>query len=302
MAFFSKPRPARSEAEFFRTPEMDEGGVCEAGVRLATDLWAKILAIAEFDDVEQSEPARSQMIFEANFFAAAYCTYHAENWYSEEPLRKKFVEGLKGQFALVLAVGEVPSPSDYNSLINRQSDYSSLIDLREREYRTIRASFHTRLFRLFLARTFVDGVFLAERIQFALGQHKTVTSARTLGHFVDRVVREVHNASAVSSRFVTPMKALVILATVSVAVGILPLPYGFYMLLRLIVCLTAVVGFVRGWEERRTVWLWIYAALAVLYNPVLPIRLMLRPLWIVANLVTIVLLWVGLSKFRDPGY
>jgi len=301
MAFLPKTRPAQSEAEFFRTPEMDEEDAHQAGVQLASDLWAKILLFAEFDNIERSEPARSQMIFEANFFAAAYCTYHAENWYSEEPLRKKFVEGLKGQFALVLAVSVDPPP-DYNSLVDVQSDYSSLIDLRERQYQAIRASY-TRFTRLFFGKTFVDGVFLAERIQFALGQHRAVTSAPTLAHFVKRVVREVHNASAVPSRSVAPVEVLVILATVSVAVGILPLPYGFYMLLRLIICLAAGVGFVRAWEERRTGWLWIYGVLAVLYNPVLPIHLLLRPLWIVANLVTIVLLWVGLSKFGDllPG-
>jgi small basic protein len=95
------------------------------------------------------------------------------------------------------------------------------------------------------------------------------------------------------------MKVLVTLATISVAVAILPLPYGFYMLLRVIICLTAVMGFIRAREEQRTTWLWIYVVIAVLYNPVLPAHLILKPLWFVANLVTIVLLWVGLSKFGN---
>jgi hypothetical protein len=78
---------------------------------------------------------------------------------------------------------------------------------------------------------------------------------------------------------------------------------GFYMLLRVIICLTAVVGFIRAREEQLKTWLWIYGVLAVLYNPVLPVHLMLRPIWIVANLVTIVLFWAGLLRFRNrlPG-
>ena len=95
------------------------------------------------------------------------------------------------------------------------------------------------------------------------------------------------------------MKVLVILSTVSIALGIMPLPFGFYMLLRIIICLTAVVGFLRAQEAKQTNWLWIYGVLAVLYNPVLPVHLMLKPLWILINLVTIVLLWKGLSRFRD---
>lgn len=38
---------------------------------------------------------------------------------------------------------------------------------------------------------------------------------------------------------------LVILAAISVTVEILPLPYAFYMLLRLIICLAAVAGLIR---------------------------------------------------------
>ena len=95
------------------------------------------------------------------------------------------------------------------------------------------------------------------------------------------------------------MRTLVILSTISVVLGILPLPYGFYMLLRTIICLTAVIGFIKSREKQEVNWVWIYGVLAVLYNPILPVHLLLKPLWIVINLVTIVLLWKGLSKLED---
>lgn len=93
------------------------------------------------------------------------------------------------------------------------------------------------------------------------------------------------------------MKALVIVSTICVLLGVLPLPYGFYMLLRLVITLTCVAGFLRAREDQRRDWLWIYGILVVLYNPILPVHLMLKSLWFVVNVITIILLWVGLSKF-----
>jgi hypothetical protein len=79
----------------------------------------------------------------------------------------------------------------------------------------------------------------------------------------------------------------------------LSLPYGFYSFLRVIICLSAGVGFIRARASRQANWLWIYGALAILYNPVLPVHLALKPLWIVINLVTISLLWIGLRRMGD---
>ena len=99
------------------------------------------------------------------------------------------------------------------------------------------------------------------------------------------------------------MKILVVLSTLCALLGLLPLPYSFYMLLRLLVCLTAVVGYIRAREEQQRSWLWIYGVIAVLYNPILPIHLMAKSLWIVINIATAVLLWKGLSDLElvSPG-
>jgi len=52
-----------------------------------------------------------------------------------------------------------------------------------------------------------------------------------------------HDGYRVSQEKVQEMRTLVMLSTVSVALGLLSLPYGLYMVLRIIICLTAVVGF-----------------------------------------------------------
>jgi hypothetical protein len=191
MTFFSKSRLAQSEGDLFRTPEMDEKNAGEAGVQLASDLSTKILAVADFDNAEQTEPARSQMVFEANFFAAAFVAYHAGRWYPQEPLRARFVDSLKGQFTLILAVA-----TDSMEDAAVCSGYDSLLSDRQQQYQAMLVSRQPRRIRLFLREASVDKVFLAERIRFALSQHSVSVAKPVVRHFVSRVVQEVYNKSA----------------------------------------------------------------------------------------------------------
>jgi hypothetical protein len=131
------------------------------------------------------------MIFEAQYFAGSHFIYHAGNWYPEEAPKRKFIDGLKWQFALIAAVAVESSDKDEDAL---RSAYESLLNIRWEQYRTIRASFHSRLFRLFLGETFVDEVFLTGRIKDALSEAKASVRPSVLEHFVKRVVAEVHNA------------------------------------------------------------------------------------------------------------
>jgi ABC-type Fe3+-siderophore transport system permease subunit len=50
-------------------------------------------------------------------------------------------------------------------------------------------------------------------------------------------------------------------------------PYGYYTLLRWIVC--ASVGYLLyvAYDLRKTPWVWIFGAIAVLFNPIIPIYL-----------------------------
>src|SRR5262245_49449920 len=83
---------------------------------------------------------------------------------------------------------------------------------------------------------------------------------------------------------------LITIAAVAVGIGLLPLPYGYYMLLRLFLCgvslyfLTRPRG-IRDGEK------WVLVGLVVLYNPLVPIELGSNPLWSVINLATVVWFW-----------
>lgn len=73
-------------------------------------------------------------------------------------------------------------------------------------------------------------------------------------------------------------------------IAVLPLPYGYYMLLRV------VVFFVFGYyffvlrkkhidaKKELPVWVWAIAGFALLFNPFMPAHL-LRPIWAIFNIV-----------------
>jgi hypothetical protein len=84
---------------------------------------------------------------------------------------------------------------------------------------------------------------------------------------------------------------VVTIAAIAVAIGLLPLPYGYYMLLRLFlcgVCLYYVTSVVRVRDAEK----WVLAGLAVLYNPIVPVELGSKPLWSIVNIGTVVWFYV----------
>lgn len=56
------------------------------------------------------------------------------------------------------------------------------------------------------------------------------------------------------------------------------LPYGYFQILRLIVCGSACFSAYTAFEKDNKFWLWAFIAIAVLFNPLLPVHLN-RVLW-----------------------
>jgi len=72
----------------------------------------------------------------------------------------------------------------------------------------------------------------------------------------------------------------------ALSVALLEMPYGYYTLLRLLVC--GVCLYLVAWdsEHGRKSWVWVLGGCAVLYNPVFRIHLD-RELWSFVNVATI---------------
>ncbi len=96
--------------------------------------------------------------------------------------------------------------------------------------------------------------------------------------------------------------SLWVLPSVLLMLALLPLPYGFYTLLRICICLVC------GWlayeqfkhDNAVGVWVVVLGAIAVLYNPILPIHLT-REIWSILNVVTALLILAHLGMLRRLG-
>jgi len=88
-----------------------------------------------------------------------------------------------------------------------------------------------------------------------------------------------------------PLPRVVTIAATAVAIGLLPLPYGYYMLLRLFLCMLCVyfLSSVRGVRDREK---WVLVGLAVLYNPIAPVELGGKPLWSIIDIATVGWFWM----------
>jgi hypothetical protein len=74
-------------------------------------------------------------------------------------------------------------------------------------------------------------------------------------------------------------------------------PYGYYLLLRVVICgICAFLAFVAH-ARQQTGWVWVLGISAVVYNPFGRVHLT-REIWTVVNVVTIVLLAVTIWLFR----
>jgi uncharacterized protein DUF6804 len=83
---------------------------------------------------------------------------------------------------------------------------------------------------------------------------------------------------------------LITIAAGAVAIGLLPLPYGYYVLLRLFLCVVSLYFLTRP-RGVRDAEKWVLAGLVVLYNPIAPVELGSKALWSIINIGTVVWFW-----------
>jgi len=96
-----------------------------------------------------------------------------------------------------------------------------------------------------------------------------------------------------ASREVRGFVILAVLSTVGVLLALAEMPYSYYMMLRVLVCLTSVVALAKARKTHLELWQWVFGVIAALYNPFLPVHLGDKDLWALINFVTVVLFWSG---------
>ena len=70
-------------------------------------------------------------------------------------------------------------------------------------------------------------------------------------------------------------------------------PYGYYLLLRWVICGVCIYLALQAMERDTTGWVWVLAIVAIAYNPIFRVHLT-REIWSVVNIATIVMLGMTL--------
>jgi len=93
------------------------------------------------------------------------------------------------------------------------------------------------------------------------------------------------------------MKPAVIASIVLLVLAIFPWPYGYYTILRLIVCITSALLAWISYKRQLTQWIWVMVLTAVVFNPVIVVHFG-KELWAVIYLITAVVFGIYLKKHK----
>ena len=83
---------------------------------------------------------------------------------------------------------------------------------------------------------------------------------------------------------------LIILQLISIAlvlIALFPLPYGYYIFLRIAMFISMGILAYYQWTQKQSIDIWvaILVGFAILYNPIIPVHLT-REIWSVLNILT----------------
>ena len=76
---------------------------------------------------------------------------------------------------------------------------------------------------------------------------------------------------------------------VVMGLGFLPMPYGYYNLSRLVVCGCSIYFAYQVYQKQDMTFVWIFGFLAILYNPIIPVHLYEKEIWMVVNIITAII-------------
>jgi len=88
-----------------------------------------------------------------------------------------------------------------------------------------------------------------------------------------------------------------IVVMILLLIAIFPIEeYGYYILLRWIVCLTAIYIAYFSYEAEKIYWTWIGGIIALIFNPLIPLHLG-KDVWIVVDFIAAVIFGITIFIF-----
>jgi hypothetical protein len=83
--------------------------------------------------------------------------------------------------------------------------------------------------------------------------------------------------------------------------AIMDLPIGYYTFLRILVSIGAIALIVTEYNQGITTWIVLFGIIAILFNPILPVHLYDKGIWISIDLVCGLIFIVKGLKLKTPG-
>lgn len=95
------------------------------------------------------------------------------------------------------------------------------------------------------------------------------------------------------------IKWLSITSGVLLLLGILNIwPYAYYIILRWVVCAVAIFVALGFSKSKLTSWVWVFGALAILFNPIFPVY-MNKSSWVGIDLVSAIVFFLASSAIKS---
>ena len=77
-------------------------------------------------------------------------------------------------------------------------------------------------------------------------------------------------------------------------------PYGFYIILRWVVCGVAIFNTVGFSKSKLTGWVFVFGALAFLFNPLFPVYLN-KSSWVGIDLISAIVFFIGAYAIKNKN-
>lgn len=92
------------------------------------------------------------------------------------------------------------------------------------------------------------------------------------------------------------MRLLCFICAGLLLLAIAEMPIGYYTLLRIVVTIGAILVIISDYEEGINAWVIIFGLIAVMFNPIIPIYLHDKELWVMIDIIVAVIF--GVKGFR----
>jgi len=97
-------------------------------------------------------------------------------------------------------------------------------------------------------------------------------------------------------------KTIRLIAAGLLFLGILELPYGYYIFLRIIICILSGITAYVSYESDKKSWMWLFGIITVLFNPLIPIYLD-KEVWVIIDFIVgiIFIISIFIVKISKEG-